>query len=460
MAKRVDYLTRENCRKLRFFPLVVIVFVLCGAIGTLHAKDPTLSFEKYVLDNGLEVILHQDNSVPIVAVDVWYHVGSGDEVIGKSGFAHLFEHMLFQGSQHVGEDQHFAILKQIGASGVNGTTSTDRTNYFEVVPSNQLETALWLESDRMGYLLPVLTQKSLDNQIEVVRNERRQRYDNAPYGKAYLAMNSLLYPESHPYHYSVIGKHADLANAKLEDVRAFYKKWYVPSNGTLVIAGDFEVPEAKRLVKKWFGTFPALPKPSHIVPSFPSVSHKREQIRDNFAKLRKLDFVWHTPAFLTPGDAEFDIVAHVLGSQVGRLTKSLVNDKQLAQAVYVYQDSQQFSSLFVLSIVVKSNANLSEIEKVLETELQRLASEPITSQEFRRAIVEREASYIRRLEKLIHRAELLQSYNHYVQDPNYITKDLDRYRKSSPKVIRDYVRNYLKKQHRVEILTVPSKERD
>ncbi len=432
-----------------------IGFVLCLTTSA-YAGDPKIEFEKYQLENGLEVILHQDNSVPIVAVDVWYHVGSGDEVVGKSGFAHLFEHMLFQGSKHVGEDRHFAVLKKIGASSVNGTTNTDRTNYFEVVPSNQLETALWLESDRMGYLLPLLTQKSLDNQIEVVRNERRQRYDNAPYGKSRLALAALLYPLGHPYHYSVIGKHEDLAGASLSDVRNFYKKWYAPANATLTIAGDFDPKQVKQLVKKWFGSFPKKQKPKHVVPQLPVVSQTRKSIEDSFAKLRKLDYAWHTPPLYAPGDAEFDIIAHALGSKVGRLTKILVNDKQLAQAVYAYQASRQLSSMFVISVVLKTGADLAKVESVLETELKRIAETDISQTEFLRAVVERKASYTWQLEQLLHRAELLQSYNHYVGNPDYVRADLDRYRKSSPQKVREYAAKHLSKEHRIEILTVPT----
>src|SRR5690349_6088057 len=197
------------------------------------STDPEIPFEKYTLDNGLEVILIQDNAVPLVAVSVWYHVGSGYETPGKSGFAHLFEHMLFQGSQHVGSDRHFDVLKQIGASQINGSTNPDRTNYFQVVPSNQLDTVLWLESDRMGYMLPMLTQDSLTNQIDVVRNERRQRYDNVAYRLSDLRLSEMMYPEGHPYRYQTIGKHEDLTSATLDDVIGFYKTWYTPANATL-----------------------------------------------------------------------------------------------------------------------------------------------------------------------------------------------------------------------------------
>jgi zinc protease len=190
--------------------------------GAAPPGDPRIAFERYQLPNGLEVILAPDRTVPLVSVSVWYHVGSGYEVLGKSGFAHLFEHMMFQGSKHVGEDKHFEVLKQIGSDAVNGSTNADRTNYFEVVPSNQLETALWLESDRMGWMLDVMARKGLDNQIEVVRNERRQNYDNRPYGKALFAQAAALYPEGHPYRYLTIGRHEDLAKASVDDVKAFF----------------------------------------------------------------------------------------------------------------------------------------------------------------------------------------------------------------------------------------------
>src|SRR6185312_4765550 len=198
-----------------------------------------------------------DQSVPLVAVNLWYHVGSGDEVPHRSGFAHLFEHMMFQGSKNTGADAHFKILRKIGASNVNGTTNEDRTNYFEVIPSNQLETALWLESDRMGHLLDILDKKELENQIDVVRNEKRQRIDNVAYGKSNIEEYEALFPQGHPYRYTTIGLHEDLAAASVDDVKNFFRTWYVPANATLIISGDFETADAKKLVDKWFGSFPA-----------------------------------------------------------------------------------------------------------------------------------------------------------------------------------------------------------
>ena len=428
-----------------------------GFPASAQAQDPKLAFEKYTLDNGLEVILHQDNSVPLVAVNVWYHVGSGDETPGKSGFAHLFEHMLFQGSENVGEDKHFDTLKNIGGSGVNGTTNTDRTNYFEVVPSHEIETGLWLESDRMGYILPLLNQKSLDNQIEVVRNERRQNYDNVPYGKTRFATAAALFPENHPYRYLTIGKHEDLTSATLEDVTGFYNKWYAPANATLVLAGDFETATAKELVQKWFGSFPKTIKPTHVVPQFPEPKPTRVIVEDEFAKLRRLDYVWTTPGYYKAGDAELDIVANALGrSGTGRLYKILVHEKQLAQGVAVYQASSNYSSTFTVSVTAKSDADLAEIEKIVQEEVAKVINAPITKQEFSRALTGFESNFVWGLESLMARANKLQGYNHFLGKPDSITTDLDRYRNSSAEAVQQVVAKYLVPERRVEILTVPA----
>jgi zinc protease len=419
------------------------------------SRDPKVEFERYKLGNGLEVILHQDNSIPLVAVNVWYHVGAGDEVPGRSGFAHLFEHMLFQGSKHVGEDKHFEILKGLGAS-PNGSTNFDRTNYFEVVPSHHLETALWIESDRMGYFLPLLTRPSLKNQIDVVRNERRQSYDNEPYGKTRFTVSHLLHPEGHPYRDLVIGKHEDLEAAELEDVKAFYEKWYVPGNATLVIAGDFDGKNAKQLVEKWFGSFPKTGRPAHRKLDMPVIKRAREEVKDPLAKLRRIEYVWHTPAFFLPGDAELDILANSLGSVgTGRLYKILVHQKQLAQSVAAFQASRQHSSYFTVAVTAKTGADLKEIERIIGEELEKVRSEPISQREFERAVVEQESGFVWGLEALLSRAETLQKYNHYVGNPDYISADLDRYRKSSPAAIQKIASKYLGPEHRVEVLTVP-----
>jgi len=428
--------------------------------------DPMIRYEKYTLDNGLEILLAPDPSVPVVSVNVWYHVGSGYEQYGKSGFAHLFEHMMFQGSKHVGEDKHFDPLKKIGVSDVNGTTNSDRTNYYETVPSNQLETALWLESDRMGYLLqppigktgkPVEFKDSLANQIEVVRNERRQRYDNEAYGKMRFALAAALYPERHPYRYLTIGKHEDLANASVADVQNFFKTWYVPANATLAIVGDFEMADAKKLVEKWFAKFPKSGKPKPVTVPAPAIKATDVAVDDAFAKLRRVQFVWHSPAAYAAGDAELDFIASALGREgTGRLYKALVYDRPLAQNVNAFQGGQQFSGQFQISVTLRSDANLDEVKKIVAAEVAKIVKEPITDKEFSRVIASNEAGTIRSLETTMGRAETLQAYNHFLGDPNKITWDLDRYRKTSPAKIRDVAAQYLRSDRMVTAVTNPA----
>jgi zinc protease len=449
----------RRLRAIGFWTAATAVAIGIGsaALAQESSEIPKVAFERYTLDNGLEIILHQDNRVPLVAVDIWYHVGSGNEVPGRSGFAHLFEHMLFQGSRHVGEDRHFEILKNIGATTVNGTTNTDRTNYFEVVPSHQLETALWLESDRMGYFLPLLTQESLDNQIEVVRNERRQSYENVPYGTTWLALYKGAYPEGHPYRYTTIGRHEDLAAASLDDVKSFYKTWYAPANATLALAGDFDVAEAKQLIQKWFGSFPTSTKPRQAAVPMPVMSKSRVDIEDKVAKLRRLTYAWHTTPFMQDGDADFDILAHALGADgTGRLYQSLVHKNQLAQDVSVFQLSQQYSSLFVIQVTLRSGADLGAVERIIGEEMAKVRKQPISQREFNRAVTSVESSFMWRLESLMARAELLHRYNHYVGTPDYIRQDLERYTKSSPEKVQKLASEYLQPERRLDILTVPA----
>ena len=437
--------------------LLALVAVLSVA-RVAQAEDPKIPFEKYKLPNGLEVILAPDPHVPLVAVNVWYHVGSGDETPGKSGVAHLFEHMMFQGSKNTGADAHFKILRQIGSNEVNGTTNTERTNYFEVVPSHQLETALWLESDRMSHLLDVLDEAQLKNQIDVVRNERRQNYDNQPYRKALFAMYEALYPEGHPYRHLTIGKHEDLVAASVEDVKNFYRTWYVPANATLTLVGDFDSAQAKQLVERWFGSFPRSEKPTVVKIPAPVVTSKTIEVDDSFAKLRQVVFAWHTPAVYSDGDAELDIVAAALANEgTGRLYKTLVYDKQLAQSVRAGQGSMTFSSVFTVSVQLRSGADLGEVEKIVTDEIARLATEALTEKEIAREVASREASFVFSLENLNVRANILQDYNQNFGDPDRITYDLDRYRKTSAEKIRATVAKYLVPQHMITIVTNPSK---
>ena len=420
--------------------------------------DPELKFEKFTLPNGLEVLLIPDSSVPLVCVDVWYHVGSGDEVPGKSGFAHLFEHMLFQGSKNVGSDKHFEILQKIGSSQINGTTNTDRTNFYEVVPSNTLETALWLESDRMSHLLELLTKPSLDNQIDVVRNERRQNYDNRPYGKARFAMSEALYPEGHPYRHLTIGKHEDLVAASIEDVKNFYRTWYVPANATIAIAGDIDITATKALVQKWFGSMPTSEKPKVVHIDAPTVTAKTITVTDDtLAKLPQVQFGWHSPANYGPDDAELDIAAEALGRPgTGRLYKILVHDKQLAQNVEVDQGGQGFSGQFNITVTLRTGANVDDVIKIVKDEVANVRKSPIDKREFDRAITGRQAGMIEGLQSLLARANLLEGYNHYLGNPASMTFDLDRYRTTTVEKVRAAAERYLDPSKCITVITVPA----
>jgi predicted Zn-dependent peptidase len=383
-------------------------------------------------------------------------VGSGYEVPGKSGFAHLFEHMVFQGSKHVGDDKHFDILRKIGADFINGTTNSDRTNYFEVVPSNQLEVALWLESDRMGFLLEKLTKASLDNQIEVVRNERRQSYDNRPYGKALFAIYAAMYPEGHPYRYLTIGRHEDLAAASVEDVKDFFKTWYVPANATLTLVGDVDLATAKQQVEKWFGSFPPSKKPNVVPVPAPTLRATEVVLEDDFAKLRQVTFAWHSPALFTPGDAELTILADALMREgPGRLFRALVYDRPLAQSVTASQDGRAFSGQFQVTVTLRSEAQLQDVKEIVAAEIARLGRENLTDREIARVVASNEASTIRRLESVFGRSQALQQYNHFLGDPDRIGWDLDRYRNTSADAIRAVAARYLEADRMVTVVSNP-----
>lgn len=434
--------------------------IACACAATAHADtaDPKIPVERYKLPNGLEVMLVNDPASPLVAVNVWYHVGSGCEVPGRSGFAHLFEHMMFQGSLNVGKDNHFAILKKIGSEQINGTTNQDRTNYFEVVPANQLETALWLESDRMGHLLEFLDKGSLDNQIDTVKNERRQNYDNVPYRKALFAEYEALYPvEGHPYRHLTIGKHEDLTAATVDDVKGFFKTWYVPANATIAIAGALDVPKTKELVAKWFGSFPASAQPKVVAVPPPVVSRTEVTVEDKLAKLPQITFAWHSPAKYAPGDAELDILADALDREgPGRLYRTLVYDKQLAQSVNAGQGGAQFSGIFEITVTLRSKASVAEVRQIVEAEVAKAVAGPaVTDADIARTRARREANAIRGLETVFARSQTLQGYNHYLGDPDKLAWDLDRYRQATPARVTAVAQQYLSPAHEVVIITRP-----
>ena len=390
---------------------------------------PELKFQKVTLANGLDVILHEDHSTPIVGVNVWYHVGSKNERPGRTGFAHLFEHMMFQGSKHY-DKVYFGPIQSVGGR-LNGSTAMDRTDYWETVPANYLELALWMESDRMGFLLPAMTQAKLDNQRDVVKNERRQSYENRPYGLVHETILAALYPPNYPYSWPTIGSMKDITEASREDIADFFRRYYHPANASLCIAGDFDPAEAKRLVEKYFGPIPAGPKVVHPTPWTPELKEEKRIHMTDRVGLARVYSVWPTPRQFTPEDAALDVLGHVLaGGKTSRLYRSLVRQKQIAQDVQAYQDGQELTGEFAIVATIRSGHTVAEVEAAIAEETDRIKAEPPTVEEMDRAINTFEARLVRSLESVSEfggRADRLNLYNVYTGDPGYLAKDFGRY---------------------------------
>lgn len=443
--------------------VLLIACLLSGfaaaASSVASTPAPQIKFEKYALKNGLEVILSEDHRLPLVAIDLWYHVGPANERIGRTGFAHLFEHMMFEGSLHVGAKQHFHYLEAAGASDINGTTDFDRTNYFETLPSNQLELALWLESDRMGYLLGKLDRERLANQRDVVRNERRQSVENTPYGLVEEELYHQLFPKDHPYYADVIGSHHDIEAARIDDVREFFRQYYTPNNASLAITGDINPEQAKAWVEKYFGSIPSgppVPKVTVVTP--PITSEKRSKVTDQ-VELPRIYMGWIMPAAYQAGDAESDLLAQILGGgKSSRLYKKLVYEKQIAQAVQVQNQNLRLGSVFELMATAKPGIKLENLEKTIDDELTKLRTEGPTPAELDRArnlIETRIVSGLERLGGFGGLADLLDRYSQYVNDPGYLPKDLERYNRATIADVQRVAEDKLKTSARVVIYGVP-----
>ncbi|MDP2312976.1 MAG: pitrilysin family protein [Pseudomonadota bacterium] len=422
-------------------------------------KAPELPVERYVLDNGLEVLLSRDTRVPLVAVNLWYHVGAKNEVPGRSGFAHLFEHIMFQGSRNVAEDTFFQYLEGAGAPLVNGTTDFDRTNYFETVPANQLELALWLESDRMGFLLDTLTQERLDNQKAVVRKERQQSTENVPYGVAEERFFQLLFPAPHPYNGVVIGSHKDLEAATLEDVKGFFKTFYTPNNATIAIVGDYDPATIKPLVQKYFGSLPkAAEPPALAVKTEPITSERRIALTDE-VELPKVVFGWVTPNAFQPGDAELTFAASVLAEgKSSRLYTELVAKQQIAQSVNAYQYPLTLGSVFAVEILGKPGQTPEALEKAAWTVIEGLRAAPPSGDEVARALRTWQASTLRGLESLGGfggKADVLNYYNHHLGDPGWLPKDFLRMQAVTPASVQKVFAEQIKADNRVVVHVTP-----
>jgi zinc protease len=423
------------------FAAALAFITLTAAAATLAAapkddKAPSagalrLPVELETLDNGLTVLYSEDHRLPVVAVEVRYLVGSANERAGRSGFAHLFEHLMFQGSEHH-DKEYFEPFESIGGS-VNGTTNEDRTNYFERVPANFLELALWMEADRMFHFLPVLSQQKLDNQRDVVKNERRQRYENPPYGMVPIYLTHNLYPKGHPYREPVIGSHGDLSAASLNDVKGFFREYYVPANAVLTIVGDFRPADTKALVRKYFGRAlegKRAAKPKAAMPTLDKVVHVTET--DDVEQVRVL-FAWHTPAFFAKGDAELDLWSSVLArGKTSRLYKPLVYDQKIAKDVAAYQASQNLSSYFVVqATAAASKTTAEELGKALLTALEQALATPPSDDEMQRAVNGYKKDFYSRIEGVISRAGTLSTYYHFTGSADFLQRDLERYTRAS-----------------------------
>jgi zinc protease len=422
---------------------------------------PTIKFEKYTLPNGLVVILSEDHRLPLVSTNIWYHVGPANELPGRTGFAHLFEHMMFEGSKHVPGNGHIRYMEGAGASDLNGTTDFDRTNYFETLPSNQLELALWLESDRMGYLPDQLDQASLTNQQDVVRNERRQSIENSPYGIVEEAVFHNLFPKGHPYFADVMGSHADIQSAKLEDVRNFFKLYYAPNNASLAIVGDFDPAKAKQLVEQYFGPLKrGAPVPKIAVATPPIAAEKRVVIHDQ-VELPRVYEAWLTSPIFKPGDALADLSSDILGGgKSSRLYKKLVYEKQIALDVSAEQNSLTLGSVFEITVTARPGHSAPEIEKAIDEELDAFRKDGPTPAELERAQNGVETRVIRGLERLGGFggvADRLNEYNHYLGTPDYLGQDLARYQKATVASIRAFAQEQLKPSSRVVVYGIPGK---
>jgi zinc protease len=397
-----------------------------------RAAEVSIPFERYQLANGLTVILHVDRASPLVAVNVHYHVGSKDELAGRTGFAHLFEHLMFMGSKNAPYPSFDTIMEAWGGHS-NGSTNTDRTNYYEVGPANLLATFLWLEADRLATLPEVITDQELGKQRKVVQNERRQSYENRPYGRAQLLIPESLYPPTHPYHWPTIGSHQDLEAARVEDVRAFFRQFYVPANASLVIAGDFDPVQARALVERYFGWQPQRPIPAKgKAPPVVLAKEKVVQLSDH-VQLPRLYLVWPSPASFAPGDADLDLGAAILGAgKSSRLYRALVFEQKIAQDVFASQGSARLGSRLMVVATAKPGHTLDELARAMDAELARLRAEPPSADEVEGARNRTLADLYRGIDSLEQRADLLNHYEELLGDPGGLPRDVARYRAVTP----------------------------
>lgn len=424
-------------------------------------KAPSIPFEKYTLPNGLEVILHVDRSVPIVAVENFYKVGSGDEKPGRTGFAHLFEHVMFMGSQNVPVGKFDEWLEAAGANN-NGSTNFDRTNYYETGPSNALPLMLWLDADRMGWLLPTMDQAKLDLQRDVVKNERRQSYDNAPYGRAFETILPVLFPTGHPYSWPVIGSLADLSAAALDDVKDFFRRYYAPNNATITIAGDFDPDSAKAWVNRYFGAIPRMTTPI-TRPTPPTVSLTRDTLltMEDRVQLPRLYFAWPGVRAYSDDDAALDALGDILANgKSSRLYRTLVYEQQIAQDVGMGNNSNKLDGMLMLTATAKPGVHPRQLDAVIAAAITEIASNGVTERELTRVKNGMRASTLDRLSSVLGKATQLSTYNYFTGNPDYMAQDLARFERLTVADIRRVAKQYLADRAKVVLTVVPEGKRE
>ena len=422
-----------------------------------------IPYSRHTLNNGLDVLVHEDHGCPIVAVNVWYHVGSKNETPGRTGFAHLFEHLMFEGSQHY-DKGYFQPLQEAGAL-LNGSTNADRTNYWEVVPTNALELALWMESDRMGYLLPALTQAKFENQREVVLNERRQNYENRPYGFASMAMMAALYPRDHPYSWMTIGAADDIRAARLDDVRTFFQTYYRPSNASLALAGDVDTELAIQLATQYFGELEAGAKPPEVnAAAVPPFASERRLVLEDRVELPRLYIAWPSPSLFGEDDAELDLVAEVLASgKTSRLYRSLVYEDRMATEIAASQNSRELGGYFQAVATAAPGRTLTEVDQAITRAIDTFVAEGPTPRETERCQAQAEANFVYRLQTVGGfggKSDQLNAYNIFVGDPGFFERDLDRYRRVTAASMQRVARDWLSHDRRVLLSVVPKGRRE
>ncbi len=413
-----------------------------------------INYKKFKLPNGLEIILYQDKSLPLVSVNIWYHVGSANESKGKTGFAHLFEHMMFQGSQNVPKGEHFRLIQEAGGT-LNGSISFDRTNYYETIPSNYLELALWLESDRMGFLLPALTEEKLNNQKDVVMNERRQRYENQPYGLAWEILLSNLFSPDHPYSWPTIGWMEDIKNFKLEDIINFFKTYYCPNNATIAIGGNIDFSSTVKLVENYFHDIPSQNSIHEVKYQEQRLSESKKIVHQDNVQLPRIYLAWQTDKIFSKYDAALDILSDVLtSSKDSRLTKALVYEKQISQDVTSFQFSGKYGGMFLIVSTAKPESSLEEIKDEIFKQINLIIEKGIQEDELTRSKNSIKSNYIYSLQKLDVVVDHINQYNFYLGEPDSFMYDLNRYESITQSKITEAIEKFLTQPY-VELHIIP-----